>query len=128
MFLTKSDAIQGHREMWNWIAEQCEQGATERAWLKIKYCKDHKVDLAHNCFCCDYGLDGDEYNVCFNKFCPLVWPGEDKFKSDGYACEGTWNEGDDESTMGLWLKWKRTVDPHEAAEIARQIANLPERI
>lgn len=124
--LTKQKAIELHRDMWNWIAEQYENDSTEEAYdLKTQYCRQHGFyHLEHECFCCEYddqaGVETDEY--C--KYCPLLWGTETETTSYYCECDNT----------GLWSKiCKGTVyktlniGRQEVIRLAKQIANLPER-
>ena len=124
--LTKQKAIEEHRKMWNWIAEQYENGSTEEAYmLKEQYCRDHGYFIISNeCFCCEYDNQVAN-NVCDGcKYCPLLWGTESK--TSDFFCEY--------KDTGLWTRmWQLTrygstiLEHIEAAKIARQIANLPER-
>lgn len=124
--LTKQKAIEEHRKMWNWIAEQYENGSMESAYdLKERYCRTHGYyHMEHECFCCEYdkqvGTKEDDY--C--KYCPLIWGTEKETTSYYCECYNT----------GLWSRiWEGTVyktmniGRDEAVKLAKQIANLPER-
>lgn len=101
--LTKEEAIKWHRLMWNWIAD-------ETLRLKQKVRKHNAMEHFHwepiemSCWCCEY--DGQfEKEGCIN--CPVQWPGG--------------------SCGKLYLRWCCTYDYKKAADLAYQIANLPER-
>lgn len=77
--------------------------------LKEQYCdaKGFK-NIFSGCFLCEYtGVN------C--KICPLDWGNHSRI----YMCE---------RNNGLWIKCRDSEDWQEQAALARQIANLPERI
>lgn len=75
MQLTKEQAIQEHRKMWNWIADQYENNADilEQCYsiesIKEYYVKQYfpKEEIAFDCFCCDY----DERHDNWCNSCPI---------------------------------------------------------
>lgn len=108
MKLTKQQALDGHRKMWNWIADVIEK---EKKFLLIKelkkeYCRKNNLHLTEDCFCCEY--DNQHFDTC--EQCPVSW--ED---SCSVPC------------IPLFRLVLETTDWHEQAKIARQIANLKER-
>lgn len=107
MQLTKEQAIQEHRKMWNWIADQYEQGSENHvSELKDTYLKlNDFYGIAMNCFCCEY--DNQNEGSCID--CPLTW-------SNGLC----FNDGSEYDRITSILNFK------ERAIIAKQIANLPE--
>lgn len=142
--LTKEQAIAEHRKMWNWIADQLENHDNPGCDIftyKLKYMQENfpYYDVRNNCFCCHYAAqeqenDGNFFtNYCI--YCPLIWGTEDN--TDEFFCE----QGNrdipfediylfDEEEYGLWnyaQDLTKNHDYEEAAKIARQIANLPER-
>ena len=140
--LTKEQAITEHRKMWNWIADQLENHndpGYDIHMYKVKYIKENfpHNDIRHNCFCCHYAVQENDGNVftnyCIN--CPLIWGTEDN--TDGFFCkqgnrdipfEDMYLFG--EEGYGLWnyaQSLTKNHDYEEAAKIARQIANLPEK-
>ena len=130
MKFTKEQAIAEHRKMWNWIADQLDNGAESDIYiLKEQYCYDNNFHIMHNCFCCAYDAQFVQKYSC--KRCPVLW-GTEGIRSDFY-CE-TGMDGDDyelslDDEFGLWLIAQNLSEEQrfkEAAEIARQIANLPE--
>jgi hypothetical protein len=122
--LTKEQAVAEHRKMWNWIADQLENGSTSTVGLlKEEYCKINKFNLLEDCFCCEYARMQINNSNC--KSCPILWGSEDN--TDRFYCEYG-NNG--EMNKGLWwiaqiYSFKHKYE--EAAKIARQIADLPER-
>lgn len=125
MNLTKDQAIKEHRKMWNWIAEQYKHGNTRVVYeLKKEYCSWYGIEILHDCFCCEYA-----FNVCVHenrcKYCPIVWGTE--HLHEGWFCERTLD-----SEQGLYGKlFNLTLnkfEPEDAYELAKHIAELPERI
>lgn len=119
--LTKKQAIELHRDMWNCIADEIERSkkVLDIFGLKRRYCKTAGFGrVMFNCFLCEYaGHVAESYaNMC--SYCPLEW--ESKFNE--FMCEHNINAGD-----GLWLKCCDAETWQEQAALARQIANLPER-
>jgi len=120
--LTKEEAITEHRKMWNWIAEECIK--RKRRVTKLEYFKSNCIiNIPYNkCYCCEFAYNNawktntkitDRSDIC--KCCPLIWK-YGKCVMDG---------------LGEYDEWVRTLlkdDFKAEAEIARKIANLPERI
>ena len=102
MNLTKTEAIENHRKMWRWLAEETEK--RERKVEKKKYFEEHGIEdtPANMCYCCEYARRS--LSECGH--CPIDWP------RGGCSC---W----------LYSLWCGATDYHEAAELARQIAELP---
>ncbi len=111
MKLTKSEAIANHRKMWNWIAEETLK--QKRKVEKSEYFKAHGItDIPLiECYCCEYAK-----NNCLN--CPIDWGGEFG------ACMSR-DTADDRK--GLYWLWLLEPDYLTAAELAKKIAELPER-
>ena len=121
--LTKEQAIEEHRKMWRWIAEETEK----RQWIvdKDDYIKQYFPDkhIYNNCFCCAYGDEQDKHGdfrsgMC--TYCPIEW----KSKSNHFMCVRKEFVSDNK---GLFRLWADTADWKESAKIAKQIAELPER-
>ena len=151
MTLTKQEAIEGHRKMWNWIADRLEKATPRDTFdvynLKMEYEELHNLKLFCSCYLCEYARkksldeDIDLYKRCV--YCPLLWE-ENKSNTD-FICEyGNGIEQYDDDIIdvlktfhsdvmgdfGLWnvcdfLAEKRHYD--KAARLARKIANLPEK-
>ena len=136
MKLTKEQAITEHRKMWNWIADQYERYSKANVGdLKCVYLHEKNMEGIHgHCFLCNYaGNNESSYgNYDFNcDQCLLQWPVPmdsnikdgycvDKYNlNDNYGLYGMLEEGYNESGNRLVFK--------EKENIARQIANLPER-
>lgn len=106
MKLTKKEAVRLHRQLWNRIADKT---------LKEKRCvvKEDVIEeitdetVLENCFCCEY--DGKIRDDC--ECCPILWPQKEYCTYVGSP----------------YSEWQRTADYKRAAELARQIAELPER-
>lgn len=101
--MTKQEAIEKHRKMWNWLADN--PGNDKHHYLEEF---EDIEDLECNCYLCEYTS-----RRCY--ICPLEWPGGKCADSVGRGIYGEWRSAlsrDDHTT---------------AAEIARQIAQLPKK-
>ena len=121
--LTKQEAIENHRKMWNWIADE-----TERQTMIVgqgRYFDTFGIeDVPESaCYCCEYNRQCSEEleNQYRCDFCPVDW-GENRS-----TCSNLYNEQGRLVGDGLFEHWRCTTDWSEAAELAREIANLPER-
>lgn len=136
MQLTKEQTIEEHRKMWNWIADQYEKrDSTDVCSLKHMYCQKKNMDeINAHCFLSNYaGMNESSHgNYAFNcDQCLLQWPvPEDSNIEDGYCVD----KDDFEDQYGLYGMLESGYDESgniltfkEKANIARQIANLPER-
>lgn len=139
--LTKEEAIQEHRKMWNWIAEQyrkCEQGGCSHI-RSIMQLKQEFVDkefpgshIINSCFCCLYAsVDGSTKpdvvirGTC--DCCPINWESE----ADYFKCMDLTNSEDGEGYFKRALDAFDRLDVSEGGldeliEISEKIANLPE--
>lgn len=122
--LTKQKAIEEHRKMWNWIADELEKGACTGKCsvtiLKDKYCDMNGMSPTNECFCCAYD---EQFRINHRncEYCPIIWDSE----YQDYMCEDI-----DVDTAGLWIQancLSHRGEYTKAGLIARQIANLPER-
>lgn len=107
--LTKEEAIKRHRMMWNWIAyETLKRKRRVYKSEAIKHFGWDPCTMIADCWCCTY-IHKDDQLCCKN--CPVVWPGKHCTCND------------------LYQKWSCTgpIDYKKAADLAYQIANLPER-
>ena len=89
--------------MWNWLADNPGEGKGD---YLIEF--DPEAELDNNCYLCEYVKEQEQ--AC--ESCPLEWPGE--------SC--SWG--------GLYPQWCNAMECENytlAAEIARQIAELPEK-
>lgn len=115
--MTKREAIANHRKMWRWIADETEK-------QKDFICKHNYFDEmgiryperpSRDCYCCEYAAS------C--KDCPIDWLSD----CDRYMC---CDKSVNNDNAGLFREWERCFlygDWREAAALARQIAELPER-
>ena len=137
MELTKKQAIEEHRKMWNWIAEQIKIKPLKKLFslpnydwivlisdLKCYYLYDVKKqvfdDLDNNCFCCEYARNKRDYtyydtDIC--RHCPIVWSGSDK------TCFRVFEEYRELILLNVYSDENK----EKAYKLALKIANLPER-
>lgn len=120
MELTKEQTILNHRQMWNWIADETER--RQECVNKVDAFKHFGItssSLVSGCWLCTYRgrICGHKGNECI-----LQWPGgrcSYTQAGHGYVYE----------RAGLYPDWLEAVycgKVQLAAELARQIANLPE--
>ena len=108
MELTREKAIEEHRKMWNWFAEQIE---ASKYVLRICDLKDeyffekHEIRPIGGCYLCQYAYQ--------EEFCCDDCIVE---KPEGGGCLG-----------GLYIEVASANCWEKQAELARKIANLPER-
>lgn len=124
--MLKEEAIRKHRAMWNYIAQQIEneKHTMNIGELKSKYVEhsgDNAVEMYthNNCYLCKY-----TDIKCYE--CPLIWSSE--FKS--YQCEYGFRLPNGYISEGLYAECYHlycTGDWQLQAELARKIANLPEK-
>lgn len=111
--LTKEEAIRRHRLMWNYIADETEKtgepidksdALIHFGWEKIPF---------NLCWCCEYA--NQNYNTLCDLccFCPIKWKTE--------LCCDKGGEYD------MWCRYIQDGNYEKAAEMARVIANLPEK-
>lgn len=109
--LTKSEAVRRHRQMWRWIADETEKrgecvdkiDAIRAIWPNLY------LRPLNDCWCCEYGsMFGKQQ--CDK--CPVIWSARHCVLSREYN--------------GWSCAWRKN-DYKDAAEYARQIAELPER-
>ena len=107
--MTKQEAIENHRKLWNWIADEIEM--TQQDKEKGDYFEDWSwADIpANECFCCEYVRITDPRYDC--RCCPISW-GEDEPRCSGRNV--------------LYSLWHCTSDLDKRVKYARQIAELPE--
>lgn len=126
MKLTKQQAVEEHRKMWNWIADQYEEGRTAniRA-LKEEYMQKGELEghILHNCFCCEYAIQKwSSVHRCL--YCPVIW-GTEVYR-EFFPCEhvlSAYQKLKDES----YKPDECDVNSELCACFAREIANLPEK-
>ena len=118
--LTREEAIANHRKMWNWIADETER--RQAIVSKSDYLHDTMwCDIENECFCCQYSFQESGCESCEN--CPLDWGSNQKL----FMCENIRSYGDYKGLHIKWLDFVRGGSWRNAAKIAREIANLPER-
>ena len=119
--LTKEEAVRRHRELWNKIAELCTgkfriYDIKCAAFEALGY--DDPIELPDSmCWACEYAiynalhLHRTNKGICY--FCPIKWKTE--------VCYDKGGEND------MWGRYMRDGNYEKAAEMARVIANLPEK-
>lgn len=126
MELTKAEAIANHRKMWNWIADETLR--RKRCVTKFEYFGAFGITNIpiSRCYCCEYDYSVSKITMAQCTNCPILWNNSERIMSD--KCLHKYFKGDDQ---GLFSMWRNAIhidyDYKEAAELARQIANLPER-
>lgn len=127
--MTKSEAIENHRKMWNWIADQYEDEhgihlmTDEMKNLYIKDNLGNNATVFNECFLCDYAFKESCSMSSYCRYCPLEWP--DKKEYDGFFCE---TKSNNRANWVQCLNFSYKEQFKDAARIARAIANLPEKI
>ena len=119
MNITFDKAIENHRKLWNWIADETKK--RECVVYKFEYFKQNNISKIPlwNCYCCEYTADSiREIKDCMK--CPIDWgknPCFSNSKQCGYAkvCYDLWYYAQ------MWGDWQ------SAAKYARQTANIPAR-
>ena len=134
MELTKKQAIEEHRKMWNWIAAAIKSKEDLPAvvscydWysLLIVKLKRHYLlnyegqkykDIRAACFCCEYASNDTYYDNDICRYCPVIWSG-----STGRCCD---EYGEYEELASL--HGYSDENKEKAYKLALKIANLPER-
>ena len=116
--MEKYEAVRKHREMWNAIADKIEARKHGVEIYKEK-CRITGRGVLSGCFCCEFART--EYDVPNCDICPVIWPSD----SDKFMCENASNE---RNRDGLYQKCVDSAnDWGKQAQLARQIAGLPER-
>ena len=118
--LTKEQAIAEHRKMWRWIAEETEK--RQEIVYEEDYLEDYFPDkiISCDCFCCEYDKQKQGKNC---RSCPIDWGS----KCDWFMCLRKETKDDNEGLFYLWENAADTDAWKKAAELARQIAELPEK-
>lgn len=106
--MTKREAIENHRKMWNWIADQIEQEKDHQHIVRLQreYMEQHGIAVSEPDFCCLY--DAEHNNDCTS--CPLIWCGDEK-----NLC------------FAIHKTCLYEYEYKEQARLAREIANMPEK-
>ena len=109
MLLTKEQAVKEHRKMWNWIADKTLERrgkVTKEDYFREEY--QNKICICNDCWCCEY----DKQNC---EECPIQGD-----RANKTYCRNL--------SSPYYELFKTENDDYEmAAELARKIANLPER-
>lgn len=106
------ETVANHRKMWNWIADETlrRKDFVYKPNYFVSIGLDSEKWPLCNCYCCEYARAD-----CF--FCPLEWTTADGDSSVCYY-------------GGQFGRWKDAIGANnweEAARLAKEIANLPER-
>ena len=128
MELTKEKAIELHRKLWNYIADESEKQG--RIISKKEAFEHFGWKYVRNwCWCCRY-TENKTWKInpeiviygslLCSSYCPLIWP------QDAFKCLSV------DSPFVKWskienLSIKDWYDLQDAIKYAREIANLPER-
>lgn len=125
--MTKQEAVENHRKLWNWIAEQ--NRLTDKNTdpvTKPLFFEEHDINgrdiPVHYCYACQYAsnlTDPDDPGKC--DYCPIDWTDNGKLKHERCI--------NNEET-GLYDQFSKAVNRHSmrrCAVIAKRIAELPER-
>ena len=118
--LTREEAIQEHRKMWTWIAEETLK--QKRKVTKEDYFLHFQIkDIPKgNCYLCEYTFQFIEKSdlkfIIHCSFCPVYWASPE---ITGIPATCSFN---------AFYRWKEIKDDEfyqEASELAMEIANLP---
>ncbi len=109
--LTKEQAIANHNKMWRWIAVEILK--KRRKVEKEEYFTEHSITNTprNKCYCCEYVAMN-----CSN--CIIEWGGK-----YGSCCDKDYYD----DNHGLYALWRDEADFVNAAILAKQISELPER-
>lgn len=123
--LSKEEAINEHRKMWNWIAEETIKRktiVTKDDYMHEAFKKEHPYRSTPQslCFCCEYTRQQNE--SCSK--CPIEWPSyEDRCNVNN----SPFYEWDSIVTS---IQMRGVVTQNELkvlSSLAKDIANLPEK-
>lgn len=124
--LSKEQAINEHRRMWNWIAEETikrNEALTKEDYMHEVFKKEHPNTTFPDfyCFCCEYIKQQNE--SCSK--CPIKWP-------NGKRCDDEDSPYSDRIELNTMYILHRNSTDHEyvlneLSDLAKEIANLPER-
>lgn len=116
MGLSKQEAIEFHRELWNRIAKLEKPEHYKKFEIAKEIAEERGMKRPLNgCFCCEYANQQDPtgligfLGIC--NHCPIDW-------GDKEGCEGE---------NGLYVKWCFATSKEKFSRLAKEIANLPER-
>jgi len=115
MKLTKEEAINRHRELWGWLAENPMKEKTDwPGWGEYE-------DIYGSCFLCEYAFESqknDSNGLSKCEHCPVEFK-----ETNGYP-KGTVGY----CLGGLFSRWDRAIEPKERSRIASLIRDLPEKV
>ncbi|MGN0180806.1 MAG: hypothetical protein ACI4DP_00070 [Candidatus Ornithomonoglobus sp.] len=115
--LTRERAIQLHRRLWRWIALKTLKEKRIVSKDEFPMFKDNTHNAECLCYCCEYAKQQEEGAIHYSPtrcvYCPIDW-GTDG--TDFVHC-----------TNSIFGGWERVGNYRIAAELAFQIAALPER-
>lgn len=125
--MTKQQAVEEHRKMWSWIAEETQK--QQRCVGKAEYqmnCGRQSFDILNDCFCCQFSMDyPDDHAEC--ERCPIEFDST----AHEYMCIYTSDDSmENKFSDGLYAAWEmdcESGDWEHAAEMAYIIAGLTER-
>lgn len=128
MELSREQAINEHRKMWSWIAENVEKLKPKCIEeIKCEYLQIHDLDFKdvyHLCFLCEYARHemkkyisvSDLKVIC--EFCPIEWDSDRCYRSNTLFNNTIYNKIDNSIALKIYSK---------ASYYARLIAELPEK-
>lgn len=128
MNLTREQAIAEHRKMWNWLADQYEDGNFVRKSYYLKLA-GFKEGIENDCFCCQYDDNCDPEGAGDCSHCPILW---NKYSRDS-SCVNVGSPFEKYSSLERELCFYNKSFPPKKKELqllakyAREIANLPEK-
>ena len=130
--ITKDEAIRHHRQMWRWIAEETERlGRKVYKWEYFKVMGIDKNDIPYfECYCCEFDRQAraDKTFCCQCEKCPLDWGARYEMGYKKALCSIIMHpDNKDKNKYGYFRQWLDTKSPEKAAELARIIAELPEK-
>lgn len=120
--LTKEQAIEEHRKMWNWIADQCIE--QQRAVSKIDYFRAKGFDEGLNCFLCRYYDQIMIMPMCKDTGCILKWPRPAGADTCVYANPCVLSYYNNYLNYMYLVRESKDKYYKEISEVARNIANL----
>lgn len=116
--LTKERAIELHRQLWNYIADESERKGQiitkEEAFIHFMWSPFVKA----GCWCCEYDLQFGKWDC---SHCPIKWPANRCVSSQSPFRHWRMVRNTDAVLIG-----NHKENLKEAIKYAREIANLPE--
>ena len=122
--MTREQSIIEHRKMWNWISDETLRA--KHIIYKDDYflCNDiNRDEIYCKCYLCDYATSISGWkDKC--QYCPIDWGST----VENVMCLDKEYYDDEKGLYELWVSATERFDYKKAADLARQIAELPERI